>query len=272
MTEDGTLDARKIDCHVHTGRCGHGTGTPAEFAAAARTAGIGVLTITDHLPFPGGPEAGYSMREYELPAYVADVDTLRGDTTLGVELLLGVEVDWLPGAEERLARLADARLDVVLGSVHVLDGWAFDDPDLVDRYEHTDVPALWERYFEVLAQAARSGLFDVMAHPDLVKKFGYVPQGDLGSLYERAARVFAEAGVAVEVNTAGLRRPCAEIYPSLSLLRACRAAGVSATVGSDAHCAEEVGAGWQEATALLREAGYDRVVYFRERRPIEWRL
>lgn len=263
---------RGIDCHVHTARCGHAVGTPAEYVAAAADSGLDVIAITDHLPFPGGHEPGYCMADDELPAYVAEVDALRAAPPDGLKVLLGVEADWCCGVGDRLEALAGADLDVVLGSVHMLDGWAFDDPDLVARYERTDVDALWARYFEVYADAAASGLFDVMAHPDLVKKFGYLPSRDPQPLYRRVADALASSGVAIEVNTAGWRKPCAEAYPSLALLREFQLAGVPATVGSDAHAPAEVGYRWKDAADLLREAGYDRVVYFQGRRPIERRL
>lgn len=265
-------DGIGIDCHVHVSRCGHAEGTVDRYVDAALAAGLDTIAFTDHLPFPGGAEAGYCMPEADLVDYVADVDALRGRSSDGIRVLLGVEADWLPGVEQRLGRLEDAGLDVVLGSVHILDGWAFDDPDQVARYDTVDVYALWERYYEETARAAESGLFDVMAHPDLVKKFGYVPDRDVRPLYEMAARAFARSGVALEVNTAGLRKPCAEIYPSLDLLTACRASGVPATVGSDAHRPDEVGFGGREAVDLLKQAGYDRVVYFQGREPSERRL
>jgi histidinol-phosphatase (PHP family) len=153
----------------------------------------------------------------------------------------------------------------VLGSVHFVDGWAFDDPDKRDRYSEWEIRELWERYFRDLIAAAESGLADVIGHIDLVKKFGYVPEGDLGALYADVAAALAGTGVAVEVNTAGLRKPCAELYPSAKLLSALHAAGVPVTVGSDAHAPAEVGSAWDEARAALLDAGYRSAVIFRSR-------
>ncbi len=161
---------------------------------------------------------------------------------------------------------------MVLGSVHFLDDWAFDDPNLLERWDRTDVDAAWLRYFELVWDAAGSGLFDVMAHPDLVKKFGYRPAFDTSDLFDATAAAFARAGVAVEVSTAGLRKPVGELYPSTDFLAACARAGVSATLGSDAHHPDEVGFAFDVARTALLAAGYDRLVYFERRERREYPL
>lgn len=259
-----------IDSHVHTSRCRHAVGAPADYVAAAAARGLDVLTFTDHLPLPTGFSSEYAMPEDELPAYVDEVARAAEAVHDGPEVLLGVEADWLPGHEAHTRRLVDAHpFDVVLGSVHFIDDWAFDDPDLVDRYADWDPDALWERYFTELEHAATSGVFDVMSHPDLVKKFRCAPVRDPRELYEAAARAMARGRVAVEVSTGGLRKPCAEIYPARDFLVELRRADVPVTFGSDAHRPDEVGHGWADACALLRETGYESLVVFRDRRPEE---
>jgi histidinol-phosphatase (PHP family) len=146
-----------------------------------------------------------------------------------------------------------------------LDGWAFDDPDRQDGYASWDTMALWERYFADVGTAARSGLLDVLGHLDLVKKLGYVPQEDVADLFERTAVSIAASGVTVEINTAGLRRPCAELYPGPALLGKLAARRVPFTVGSDAHSPDDVGAGWTQARRALVEVGVTTVSVFRGR-------
>jgi len=152
--------------------------------------------------------------------------------------------------------------DYVLGSVHYIDGWGFDNPEYIDRYDKIDINDLYRKYFGLVQQAARSGLFNAMAHPDLVKKFGYRPLKGVEVLYDETARAFAEAGVCVEINTAGLRVPVEEIYPSLILLKACRNHGVPVTAGSDAHAPELVGRGFDMVLELLKTANYTKVAFF----------
>lgn len=257
-----------IDLHVHTARCGHATGEMSEYVDAARTRGLDAICFTDHLPMPAPYPQYYTMAAHELPAYAEDVAQAALDALErgGPEVLLGIEADWLPGSGDHVERaISEHEFDVVLGSVHFLGDWAFDDPDLVSRYEAWQPDALWARYFEEVANAAASGLFDVIAHPDLVKKFGSRPTIDPRDWYEDTAIALAGSGCAIEVNTGGLRKPVHEIYPAIDLLKACRRRGVPATTGSDAHAPGEVGEGFDLARRLLVEAGYDSVVCFRGR-------
>jgi len=240
----------------------------AEYVEAGRARGLDVICFTDHLPMPAPYPQHYTMEAGEMPAYVADVLAAAAGARAsgGPEVLLGIEADWLPDAVPSVRQAVAAYdFDVVLGSVHFLGDWAFDDPDLVARYDAWRPDDLWERYFEEVAHAAASGLFDVIAHPDLVKKFGSRPDRDPRPWYEMTADALAQSGVAVEVNTAGLRKPVGEIYPSLDLLKACRRHGVPATMGSDAHAPAEVGEGLDLARELLLDAGYGSVVCFRNR-------
>jgi histidinol-phosphatase (PHP family) len=261
-----------IDLHLHTSRCGHATGTVDDYVDAGREAGLATICFTDHMPLPASWPQQYSMTPAEVGDYLRDVRDAAAYSreSGGPEVLCGIEADWLPECRAYTRdTLAALDLDMVLGSVHFLNGWAFDDPDLIDRYASLDVDALWERYFAEFADAAGSGLFNVMAHPDLVKKFGSRPSRDPSGLYEKAADAMAEGGCAVEVNTAGLRKPAAEIYPCLPLLAACRRRGIPATIGSDAHDPAEVGADGASALDLLLDAGYRSVVVFRHRRAEE---
>lgn len=262
-----------IDLHVHTWRCRHARGTAEAYVRAAAERGVGVLAFTEHLPLPPvladtleGAE-GYAMPAGELPHYVAEVQAAAVlGLDLGVEVLLGVEADLVTdGIEHARSIVERLPLDVVLGSVHTIDGWAFDDPDRMSGYDSWDIADLWERYFADLAVAARSGLADVIAHADLVKKFCGRPASSVDHLYTQTAAALAEAGVAVEVNTAGLRKPCRELYPAIELLTALRRAGVPVTVGSDAHDPGDVGAGRTEAIEALEAAGYRSVLVFRRR-------
>jgi len=185
-------------------------------------------------------------------------------------LRLGIEADFVPGREDEVATLLDGRpFDYVIGSVHFLGDDAVD----YDRYdvwtEGRDPEAVWNRYFEVVADAARSGLFDVMAHPDLVKVWGTErprPEGDLSRFYGPAVEAFAEAGVAVEVSTAGLRKPVGEIYPSSEFARMCVDAGLDFALSSDAHLPEQVGYRYDDALAFLGDLGVEEICSFEDRK------
>jgi histidinol-phosphatase (PHP family) len=234
-----------------------------EYVERAVELGLPEIGFADHIPMywleekERDPEIAMSFEE--LPGYVAEVEKLRAAYP-GISIKLGIEADYIPGCEDELKRILDAHpFDYVLGSVHFIDGWGFDNPAYIDRYRHCDIDVLYRRYFQLLQQAAGSGLFNVMAHPDLVKKFGYRPRAGLEKLYEETARVFAETGVCVEINTAGLRAPVEEIYPSFGFLQVCRNYGVPVTTGSDAHVPEQVGYQFDKALELITKLGYTKV-------------
>ncbi len=266
-----------IDLHVHTWRCRHAEGTPEEYVRVAARRGVSTLCFTEHLPMapslmeriPG--VEGYAMPLDELPAYVGEVrEAAALGASLGVEVLLGIEIDAVPEARRHAASLLEAHpFDLVLASIHFIDDWAFDDPRKTAEYDRWDFGELWERYFADLVDAARSGLADVMAHADLVKKFCKRPESPVGHMYAATAGALREAGVAVEVNTAGLRKPCKELYPGQEFLAELHRAGVPVTIGSDAHAPDEVALGAREAVEALRAAGYSSALVFRGRVPEE---
>lgn len=233
-------------------------------------AGLTELGFSDHLylywlpPDQRDPELG--MADWELDFYIEDVERCRARYRDDILIRLSVEADFVLGHERQLEGiLRRYDWDYVIGGVHFLDGWGFDDERFLSGYDAWDIDALYRHYFDVVGASADAGLFDTIGHADLVKKFGHRPRGDLGAEYAALAQRFARAGVCVEVNTAGLRKPVAEIYPHPDLLRACHAAGVGATLGADAHAPHEVAADLGSAVALLRGVGYGQYVRFAAR-------
>ena len=185
------------------------------------------------------------------------------------DLRLGIEADYLAGREEQTANVLQARaFDYVVGSVHFVREGALD-MDEFSVWEASRSPEqIWRRYFSTLGEAARSGLFDVLAHPDLVKYWGSarpLPEGDLRRYYELAIDGIAESGIAVEVSTAGLRKPVKEIYPAPAFLAMCLEAGAPVALSSDAHSPEDVGAGYERALELLDELGVRELCVFERR-------
>jgi histidinol-phosphatase (PHP family) len=256
------------DLHVHTSRCGHARGTPEEYVQRAVDLGLSAIGFADHLPLTDREEPTLTMSTEDLPGYVAEIRELAERAPSGTSIHLGIEADYIPGTEEAVARmLARHPFDYVLGSVHFLDDWAFDHPGQRDRYEGLDVDAFWGEYFDTLSQAVSSGLFDVVAHADLAKKFDVFPSRDMRGQYEELARTVARANMAVELNTAGLHKPVGEVYPGRDLLHAFHSAGVPITFGSDAHAPEEVGRDFDRAVALAREVGYRDWVRYEGRVP-----
>jgi histidinol-phosphatase (PHP family) len=189
-------------------------------------------------------------------------------------LRVGIEADFLAGREDRVQNLLDAReWDYVVGSVHFLRDEAVDvhgEPDWEpwDIWRGADPERVWAAYFETLGEAARTGMFDILAHPDLVKVFAGrvpVPEGDLRRFYELAMDGIAESDVAVEVSTAGLRKPAGEIYPAPAFLEMCLDAGRPVALSSDAHLPEHLGFEYERALSLLEDLGVNEIAVFERR-------
>jgi histidinol-phosphatase (PHP family) len=188
------------------------------------------------------------------------------------DLRLGIEADFIPGREDRMAELLAGRdWDYVLGSIHFLGDGALD-YDRFDVWTRASSPdAVWRTYFEWLGELARSGMFDVLAHPDLVKHWGAErprPSRDPRHFYEIAMEHIADSGIAVEVSTAGLRKPVGEIYPDRAFLEMVVDAGNPIVLSSDAHTPDQLGFAYDEALALLEAVGVTELCVFdrRERR------
>jgi histidinol-phosphatase (PHP family) len=268
------------DYHVHLRPDEPGTTAERFFTAAnadryreaAQQRGIVELGVSEHVyRF----EQALAVWDHELWRRSAadDLDAYCGFVREETDLRLGIEADFVPGREDRMAQLLDGRdWDYVVGSVHFLGDEALDHPDYDIWETNASRPdRVWERYFEWLGEAARSGLFDVLAHPDLVKIWGGRrprPEGDLRRFYERAMDGIVESGIAVEVSTAGLRKPVGELYPATPFLEMLLDAGCPISLSSDAHLPEQVGFGYDQAVQTLADLGVSELCVFerRERR------
>lgn len=253
-----------VNTHCHTGFCGHGEGAVAEYVAQARAAGLSTLAFTDHYPLSERYDLGgyLSVPEESMGAYLEAVLKAREENP-DLEIIVGCELDYLGSFEDRALAPEDfSHFEFVLGSVHFVDGWPFDDPAQRDRWNEPGAPDhIWRRYFELWIDAVSdaSQPFQVMSHPDLAKKFGFYPTYDVVPLYRWAAEACAASGRMIELNTSGSYYACAEPFPAPALLREFCRAGVACTVGTDAHKPEHVARDIELGYRLMYEAGY-RVV------------
>lgn len=255
-----------IDYHVHTARCGHAQGEMVDYVKKARELSLKELGFADHLPLLTKEDPTLTMSMDELGDYVRMVETLKEEFP-DIEIKIGIEADFLPGLEEKTARLIDSyHFDYVIGSIHFIDGWGFDDSRYIEGYKDRDIYELYAQYFALVEGAAKSGLFDIIGHLDLIKKYNFKPDVDITPLVKRAIGAIKEAGVCVEINTAGLRKPVGEMYPSEEILRLCREAGVPVTLGSDAHNPEQVGMNFDTAIEAATRVGYDKIATFTRRK------
>lgn len=240
----------------------------SRYRAVADERGISELGVSEHVY-----RFEQALDVWQHPLWrefaIDDIDAYCEFVRTRTDLRLGIEADFVAGAEDRMANLLErGDFDYVVGSVHFLRDHSIDmhDYSVWDRGHSAE--EIWERYFQTLAEAARSGLFDILAHPDLVKVWGADrprPQGDLRRYYEPAIEAIAETGIAVEVSTAGLRKRTQELYPTLAFLEMCVDAGAPVALSSDAHRPEEVGADYDQALELLDRAGIGELCVFERR-------
>ncbi len=251
----------KIDIHNHTTRCNHATGTVTEYIERAIELGIEIYGFSEHAPMDF--DEGYRVSFEDMGDYERDVLDAREKYRGQIDIRLGYEVDWLPGHMDE--RVLKANVDYLIGSVHFLDKWGFDNPEFIGEWENRDVLEVWEDYFEAIKEMADSGLFDIVGHIDLIKLFGHKPDTDIIPIVRPALEAIQRSGMALEINTAGLRKKANEIYPSQEILQEAYRLDIPITFGSDAHAISQVGAGLDEAYKLARSVGYTQCVTFQNR-------
>jgi histidinol-phosphatase (PHP family) len=264
------------DYHVHLRPDEDGTtaeryftaGNAERYREAATERGIAELGVAEHVH-----RFAAALEVWDHPFWREnahdDLDAYCGFVREETDLKLGIEADFVPGREDRMANLLEARdWDYVVGSVHFLRDRSLDTEDYSVWGAGESAEKVWRRYFETVAESALSGLYDVIAHPDLVKVWGDRaprPDGDLRRYYEPAVEAFAESGVAVEVSTAGLRKPVEEIYPARPYLEMVLEAGCPIALSSDAHVPEHLGFSYDRALELLDELGVRELTVFERR-------
>lgn len=255
------------DYHMHTPLCGHAEGAPEKYAAQAVKAGLKEIGFSDHAPFVVNPLPGITMKMEELPRYHQMIEDVRARFKGQLKIHIGIEADFVPGYEKQTKAILDAYpYDYVIGSVHFIKDWGFDNPEEREKWSDHDVNAVYRDYFELLRASASTGFYNIIAHPDLVKKFGNRATDDMTAEIEETAKIFKKTGVAVEINTSGRRKTVGEMYPALKDLTIYRKAGVPLTFGSDAHKPEEVACDFDKAVDLAKKAGYKEYVMFKKRR------
>ncbi len=243
-----------IDYHLHVVAHGERPMTVENILAyceVARARGVLQMGITEHDRY---------LDKIDLSAF----REAREQSDVG--LRLGIEIDFVPGAEERMDDDATALpYDYVIGSVHRVDNEEIDratNQRIYDEYETYD---LYAAYYANVRKAALSGRFEVLGHPDLIKIFRHFPDRDITPMLEETADAVAESGIVVDVNAAGLRKPVGEVYPSRQLLEMFHRRGVPIILSSDAHAPDQVALGYDKSLKLVYDVGYREVVTFKDR-------
>ncbi len=258
--------ALPADYHMHTPLCRHAIGEPTEYAAQALRVGLSEIGMSDHNPMCRDDFDDWHMRIAELDEYVEKVEKARRDHP-SLTIKIALEVDYLPGHEDWIKELSKRhRWDYLIGSVHyVSDNWDLDNPKKIFEWKKRDPLEVWTIYFERLTKAAESKLFEIIGHADLPKKFCFYPKEDCTHLFRTFLDAAHKSGTAIEINTAGKRKDCQEMYPSRKFLQMAKDKNVLLTFGSDAHAPAEVGMGFEEAVSLAKSVGYQECCRFTQR-------
>ncbi len=258
-----------IDYHIHTKRCGHASGEMYEYVERALELGFEEMGFSDHFPFIDRVRPELAMSLSELPDYFYDVEQLRKQYPQ-ITIRLGTEVDYFPHLEKEIGGLlAQHPFDYVIVGVHFIGDWNFDNPNEKNEWQQRDVNEVYEQYIQLLQQAANSRLFNIIAHCDLVKIFGYRPTRDFHEQWDALVQCFAQNDLVVEISTAGLYKPVGEIYPSEEIIGVLKKYDVPIVISSDAHQPQNVGRNFDQAINLAIRHGIKSIAQFEKRKIIQ---
>ncbi|WP_342419216.1 histidinol-phosphatase HisJ [Paenibacillus sp. FSL H8-0168] len=264
----------KIDYHTHHARCGHAIGSLEEYVQQGIRLGLDQLGLSDHMPLLHVKPADYypemAMPMEELPRYVEECLELKERFKGKIDIRVGLEGDYIEGWEREIEDIITAYpWDYVIGSVHFLGEWDVTDFRQVHHWEGKNVLEVYRTYYDAISKAAATGLYDIMGHLDVIKRFGYHPRPEemeeLRELERAAISAVARSGRAMELNASGLSKPCAEMFPSRRMLEEAFSLGIPLTVGSDAHDPAKLSEHLEKARALLYEVGYRELAVFQHR-------
>jgi len=265
----------RIDYHTHHERCGHAEGRLEDYVRRAIEIGLDEIGLSDHMPLlhvdPANYYPGMAMPMEELPRYVEEALRLKEKYRGQIDVRVGLEGDYIEGYEEAIKRIVTGYpWDYVIGSVHFLGEWDISDSRQLHGWEGKRVLDVYERYYDAVQKAAKTGFYDFLGHLDVIKRFGHRPEDEEAEreLERRTLEVIRAQGVAIELNASGLVMPCADMFPKRRMLETAFELGIPVTVGSDAHKPERVALNLDRAVALLADIGYRELATFRERRRI----
>lgn len=262
---------QRVDLHNHTSLCNHANGSTKEYVKQAIKVGIDTFGFADHAPMPFDPK--YRMDISKKEFYENDIKHLQEEFKNEIEILLAYEVDFMQNRSLMLEEVLNAKVDYLIGSVHFIQEknnslWGFDNPEFIGKYKEKNIDDIWIDYFQAIKELAKSRLFDIVGHLDLIKVFKYLPNKDIKLLAKDAMKEIKKANMVLEINAAGLRKPIAQTYPSKELLELAFELDIPITFSSDAHEIEQIGFKYEEVSSLAKEIGYTKCAKFKDREKI----
>ena len=249
-----------VDYHIHT-NFSDGKDSYMHYLEVARKKDLAEIGFSDHITLE---PVDWCVKEIDYPVMRENLKNLCDNFSEDVQVRFGLEVDFFNGREEEIKQVISYfPVDYVIGSVHFIDGWNFDsDTSLYGKWTNNE---LYQKYFKLIQEAAKSGLFDIIGHFDLIKKMQCWPETDQTPLYEETLKIIKEANIVIELNTSGLDHPCNDFFPQREILQMAGKIGIPITLSSDAHQPMQVARHFEKAISLLKEVGYTKITRFRNR-------
>lgn len=251
----------RIDLHNHTTFCNHAEGSMDEYIQRAIELGIDIYGFSEHAPMDF--DEGYRLRFEDMQKYENLVLDAKERYKGEIDILLGYEVDFLPNHMDE--RLLSRKVDYMIGSVHFINEWGFDNPEFIGGYETRDIDEIWQIYFDAIEEMAKSGLFDIVGHLDLIKIFKFLPKKDIRLISAEALKAIKKSNMTIEINTAGFRKPIGEPYPSRNLLEVIYELEIPITFASDAHAIDQIGFKYDDIVDMVKEIGFSKIMTFKNR-------
>lgn len=252
------------DLHNHTKRCNHAVGECREYVEMALARGITAFGFSCHAPM--SYDSHYRMQLSEVDEYLSEVRDLRDEFSGLIDIKIAFEVDFITGRAHLLeSRILEAEVDYLIGSVHFLNEWGFDNPAYIGNYEGKNIDDIWREYLESIANMAQSGHFDIVGHFDLMKIFNNRPSKAVEGDIVRTLEAIKDNDMALEINGAGLDKQIAEIYPSEVILSTAYKMEIPISFGSDAHAPQKVGIHKDKMLSLAKRVGYKKAVNFKQK-------
>lgn len=251
----------RIDLHNHTSLCNHANGSMEEYILKAIEMGIDIYGFSDHAPMSFDEKYRMTFKQKQL--YEIEVLKLKEQYKNQIKILLGYEVDFL---DNHISKdVLNSNVDYLIGSVHFIKEWGFDNPEFIGAYKNKNIDIIWEEYFEAVRLMAKSKLFDIVGHIDLIKVFNFLPKKDIKQIVQPALKQIKDSNMVLELNPAGLRKPIKEQYPSRDIIELAFELDIPITFGSDAHEVEQIGFEYETISFLAKNIGYTKCMTFENR-------
>jgi histidinol-phosphatase (PHP family) len=248
----------KIDLHNHTLLCNHATGSIDEYIQKAIDEDIDFFGFSDHAPMSF--DTKYRMKFEDMEKYEKEVLKAKQIYQKDINILLAYEVDYLPQFLDK--RVLNASVDYLIGSVHFIDQWGFDNPKYISEYRNKDIDTIWQNYFNLIEAMAKTNHFNIVGHIDLIKVFKFLPKKDIRLIAKNALKAIKKSGMSIELNVAGLRKPIKEAYPSPYLMQEIAELDIPITFSSDAHSIDQIGLYREKIETYAKSFGYTKCVTY----------